>query len=851
MNRSIKMSVGRIFLDRNRERKIKPMILLCTFLLVISVATPMVTGLGYHGEQDDTMSDVGLYYNHEPMPEADEAMESDEKVTVTEQGDHGDGLDQITFDPVDENPSVGMAFAAGMEVNPRVYAPLARAIAEEGYFVVLFYADTMAPSGGPFYDVMPNYPEIEEWSVGGHSHGGVCAADYFDDEEPEGLNLWASYPNPGILGFGETDLSDKEGEFASIYGTEDGLTTVDDIEDSEQRLPDDTDFVEIAGGNHAQFGWYGEQSGDGEATISREEQQDIIVSSSLEHLDAIRGVMTFELTIDAGEGGTTDPEPGTHTYEEGEEAVVKALPEAGYEFVEWTGDHEGTEEEITITMDGDKQIIAHFQEEETEGYVLRVNTQGEGEVNIDPDQEEYEEGTEVTLTANPADDWEFVEWSGDADGTEDTTTVVMDDHKDVTAHFEEDVEYYGLTVNIDGEGEVNIVPDQEEYEEGTEVTLTAEPYFDWEFVEWTGDYEGTEEEISLIMDQDYELTAHFEEIFVEYDLTIEAGEGGTTDPEPGTHPYEEGEEVTITAIPDEGYEFVEWTGDYEGTEEEITIEMDDDKEVTALFEEDVEYYELTVDVEGEGTVEVDPEQEEYEEGTEVTLTAVPEDGNEFVEWTGDYEGTEEQITIEMDDDKEITAWFQEEVEYYELTVDIEGEGTVEVDGEEVEGGETLEIEEDEEVTLEAIADDDWEFVEWTGDNEDEEAEITLTMDQDYDLTAWFQEEVITYELTIDVEGDGNVSVEFDGQEVEVQGYETFDIEEGTEVTLTAVPDDGWEFVEWNREDEEDEITLTMDDHKEITALFEEEEDDETPGFTFVLLAVALITTVAIYHKKKA
>ncbi len=69
-------------------------------------------------------------------------------------------------------------------------------------------------------------------------------------------------------------------------------------------------------------------------------------------------------------------------------------------------------------------------------------------------------------------------------------------------------------------------------------------------------------------------------------------------------------------------------------------------------------YSLTVDVEGFGTVEIDPEEVEYVEGDEVTLTAIPEEDWYFVEWTGDYEGTEEEITIIMDSDKQVTAHFE-------------------------------------------------------------------------------------------------------------------------------------------------------------------------------------------------
>jgi len=72
----------------------------------------------------------------------------------------------------------------------------------------------------------------------------------------------------------------------------------------------------------------------------------------------------------------------------------------------------------------------------------------------------------------------------------------------------------------------------------------------------------------------------------EYTLNIIADYGGTTDPSPGSYRYEIGEVVTITAKPDSGYKFGEWSGDASGKDNPITITMDSDKSVTAIFRND-------------------------------------------------------------------------------------------------------------------------------------------------------------------------------------------------------------------------------------------------------------------------
>jgi hypothetical protein len=213
-----------------------------------------------------------------PSPEALVALQSDAEVQVT--------TDQwLVFEPEDGAYNTGFIFYPGGRVEPRSYAPFAHDIAAQGYLVVivpvrlnLALFDTQVARG-----VMDAYPQVTHWAVGGHSLGGVAATEFADDNiDIEGLVLWASYPQE------DTDLSADEGlVVASIYGTNDLLATVESVEASRLLLPESTIFVPIEGGNHQQFGWYGEQAGDGEPTISREEQQRQIVEATVAVLQQI------------------------------------------------------------------------------------------------------------------------------------------------------------------------------------------------------------------------------------------------------------------------------------------------------------------------------------------------------------------------------------------------------------------------------------------------------------------------------------------------------------------------------------------------------------------------------------
>jgi hypothetical protein len=206
------------------------------------------------------------------MPEALAALHSDAQVEV-------DTDPWLVFRPVGEDPEVGLVLYPGARVDQRAYAPAARALAQEGYLSVIvsmplnlaFFAPDRAA------EVMAAFPEIDYWAVGGHSLGGAMAAR-FAHQNPDtvgGLVLWAAYPAS------TDDLSGRSLVVTSIYGTLDGLATEEKIEASRPLLPLDASWVAIEGGNHAQFGWYGPQSGDNPATISRAEQQEQVVAATL------------------------------------------------------------------------------------------------------------------------------------------------------------------------------------------------------------------------------------------------------------------------------------------------------------------------------------------------------------------------------------------------------------------------------------------------------------------------------------------------------------------------------------------------------------------------------------------
>ena len=177
--------------------------------------------------------------------------------------------DFIAFVP--EEPVAGLVIYPGGKVEHSAYAPLALALAEQDILCVvvqmpfrLAVLDVNAADGIP-----EQFPQVENWYIGGHSLGGSMAADYAakHGDDFRGVVLLAAYST--------ADLTDTELAVLSLYGEKDGVLNMEKYEKYHDNLPKNAVETVIEGGNHCQFGSYGHQSGDGEATISAGEQIEI------------------------------------------------------------------------------------------------------------------------------------------------------------------------------------------------------------------------------------------------------------------------------------------------------------------------------------------------------------------------------------------------------------------------------------------------------------------------------------------------------------------------------------------------------------------------------------------------
>jgi len=190
---------------------------------------------------------------------------------------------------------------------------------------------------------------------------------------------------------------------------------------------------------------------------------------------------------------------------------------------------------------------------------------------------------------------------------------------------------------------------------GESVSLKATPSSGYEFVIWDGSLSGSDNPATIIMNCTKKITASFYQPI--YTLTIKSNGSGTTTPSLGKYSYYKGTEVSITAAPDDGWQFDGWAGDAVETESTTTVlTMDSNKTVVADFSQIM--HTLTIEVNGSGSTTPAVGKYSYPKGTNVNITASPEDGWQFDSWTGDTIEIESSITtLPIDSDIIVIANF--------------------------------------------------------------------------------------------------------------------------------------------------------------------------------------------------
>jgi hypothetical protein len=200
-------------------------------------------------------------------------FQSSSRVDVEEEDDF------ISFATKQKSPNI-LIFFPGALVDVDAYVPLCYQLAENGIKTYLIKMPWRQAKLG--YNKVKDLQILADTSLtyilAGHSQGAKMAAQFV-------------YENPGLIDKAvllatthprDIDLSKSSTRFMKIYGSCDGVAKEKDIEVNKIKLPESTFYKRIEGANHSQFGYYGFQLGDESATISREKQHQMALSSILQ-----------------------------------------------------------------------------------------------------------------------------------------------------------------------------------------------------------------------------------------------------------------------------------------------------------------------------------------------------------------------------------------------------------------------------------------------------------------------------------------------------------------------------------------------------------------------------------------
>ena len=278
-------------------------------------------------------------------------------------------------------------------------------------------------------------------------------------------------------------------------------------------------------------------------------------------------------------GGTTT---GSGQFSANSTVTVSALPNPGYVFVNWTEGETiaSTSSSYQFELTENIDLIANYSLvlENQFAVILSANPAAGGSTN---GSGSFDADVNVTVTASPNNGYSFVNWTVDEEivSTDSNYTFVLTANSNLVANFE--VETYTLNVMAQ-DGSVSIDPDQQNYNFGDEVVLTATPDDGFEFTSWSGDATGTNNPLTVTMNDDKNITANFTALVVGFTLNVTA-QDGSVNKNPDNLIYNDGDSVELTATPDNGFEFTSWSGDATGTNNPLTVLMDSDKDITANF----------------------------------------------------------------------------------------------------------------------------------------------------------------------------------------------------------------------------------------------------------------------------
>ena len=473
----------------------------------------------------------------------------------------------------------------------------------------------------------------------------------------------------------------------------------------------------------------------------------ITVTSNIT-LSASSAIDTHTITVTSDAHGTAS---GSGTYVYGVSVGISITPDSNYHFVQWNDGNTSNPRSVTVTGDATYSGTTAIDQ-----FTLTVT----GDLNTTvTGSGTYDYGTSVQITATPNTHYHFVAWS-DGD-TNATRTVVVTSN--ITLSATSAIDTYSVTVT--GDANTDTTSGSGTYGYGSSVQISATPVAHYHFARWQDNNTDNPRTITVTSDVTYTATTAIDQhvITTQGDSHIASVTGGGL--------YDYGTQVTLTATPDTGYHFVQWTDGNTDNPRTITVTEDATYRATSALN----IYTITVNGDAHTASTTGSGQWGY--GSQFQISATPDSNYHFVAWNDGNTDNPRYITVTGD----ATYTASMAIDTYTLTVlsDDVNEGSVS-------GGGTYDY--GTSVQISATAESGYEFTQWNDGNTSNPRTVTVTANATY--TAYFQASVVQYTIGV-YSGDPNVG--------SVTGGGTYNA--GATCTIEAfVEDPNYEFDCWQDDD---------------------------------------------------
>jgi hypothetical protein len=299
----------------------------------------------------------------------------------------------------------------------------------------------------------------------------------------------------------------------------------------------------------------------------------------------VKKEMTFELYLSSADHGTTDPQSDYYYVQD--TMWVTAVPDEGYVFDYWlendtpAGD---TNPRLLEYGFGSVTLVAYFR---PIAYDLTISIENPppGSANPTVGQHQYDNGTNVQVTANNNSGYAFDHWLLDEEnaGSDNPKTVTMNGNHTLKAVIKQSG--YNLLTISSSNGGYTSLSGEPEYPEDTPVQVTAYADSGYELDHWLLDEQnaGSQNPKTVTMDSNHTLQPVFHETRT-LTVSIENAAYGSVNPSSGQHQYEINSIIQATANPSAGYEFSNWRLDGNSyTSNPLNVTMSADRNLVAYF----------------------------------------------------------------------------------------------------------------------------------------------------------------------------------------------------------------------------------------------------------------------------